>query len=97
MENGAKGQKFVCYAIDWPDLQRNGKTAEAVLETFALYRDRYAREADRGGLASGFANEPVGKVADEYTGTPSTDFWESPLATVHLTWRGLIPTYWSRG
>lgn len=97
LENGAKGHKFVCYANDWPDLQRNGKTAEAALETVALYRDRYARVADRAGLASAFVNESVGKIVEEYTGTPSTDFWESPFATVHWIWRGLTPTCWSEG
>lgn len=96
LENGIKGKKFVCYAIDWPGLERNGKTPEAALEKVALYRDRYARVADRAGLASEFAAEPDVAIVEEYPGTPSTDFWGISFAQSPLDIEGFDSTVLER-
>ena len=75
VELGPKGKKYVAYAIDWPGLERNGKTREAALDHMDGYRARYATIARRAGYGDDFAAESATNVAIEYQGVGSTDFW----------------------
>lgn len=75
LERGPKGKKFVAYAIDWPGLERNGKTPEVAFEHMGEYRSRYATIADRAGLQNEFAAESAPAIVIEYEGVGSTDFW----------------------
>lgn len=74
-ENGPKGKKFVCYAIDWPGLERGGKTPEIAFANMSAYRDRYALIAARAGMGELFSTESEPTIVEEYTGPGSTDFW----------------------
>lgn len=75
IELGPKGKKHVAYAIDWPGLERNGKTPEAAVEHMGSYRPRYQRIADRAGLGEQYSAEPEPVISIEYEGVGSTDFW----------------------
>lgn len=75
IELGPKKKKFVAYAIDWPGLERNGKSPEEALNKMEAYRTRYQTIAARAGFESLFASEPPGDIAVVYEGTGSTDFW----------------------
>lgn len=87
LEHGPKGKKHVAYAIDWPGLERNGKSPDAALEQVGAYRPRYLRVAERAGLLNAFAAESEPEVVEEYVGVGSTDFWGISFAqspTDHL-------------
>lgn len=75
IELGPKGKKHVAYAIDWPGLERNGKTPEAAFEHMSSYLERYAVIAERAGFAKEFAAVTEPEISVEYEGTGSTDFW----------------------
>lgn len=89
IERGPKGKKCVAYAVDWPGLERNGKTAETALEQMSAYRSRYARIADRAGLAAEFAAESLPEVVEDYPGVGSTDFWGISFAQSPLDYAGI--------
>lgn len=75
IEAGPKGKKFVAFAVDWPGLERNGKTPEAAAQQIDSYRSRYQRVADRAELGDEYSAEPASSVCLEYEGVGSTDFW----------------------
>lgn len=75
IETGPKGKKFVAYAIDWPGLERKGKSPEEALEHMERYRTRYETIADRAGCGDAFRAESAGEIDEVYEGTGSTDFW----------------------
>ena len=81
IEQGPKGKKCVAYAIDWPGLERNGKTEELALAKLAEYRTRYASIARDAGLETEFARDGDLEVVDRYIGTGSTDFWGISFAS----------------
>ena len=75
IEIGPKRRKYVAYAIDWPGLERNGKSPEEALAKMDSYRPRYQVIADRAGFGENYAAEAISEVVCEYEGTGSTDFW----------------------
>lgn len=75
IETGPKGKKFVAYAIDWPGLERNGKSPDEAFTKMESYRARYQAIANRAEFGQAFETEPAGKIVQEYEGTGSTDFW----------------------
>ena len=81
IERGPKGKKCVAYAIDWPGLERNGKTEELALARLEEYRTRYAPIARDAGLGPEFGADGATEVVDRYTGTGSTDFWGISFAS----------------
>lgn len=96
IERGPKGKKCVAYAIDWPGLERNGKTAETALDHLTAYRERYARVADRVGLADVFAAESEPEVVEDYPGVGSTDFWGISFAQSPTDHLPLLPDEFGR-
>lgn len=84
VERGPKDKKHVAYAIDWPGLERNGKSTDAAVEHMNRYRERYAAVAKRAGLAAEYAAEPATSVVIEYEGVSSTDFWGISFAHSEL-------------
>lgn len=84
VERGPKGKRSVAYAIDWPGLERNGKTPEEAVDHMDRYRKRYATVAVRAGLGDAFAGEPETTIVLEYQGTSSTDFWGISFAHSEL-------------
>ena len=89
VELGPKGKKHAAYAIDWPGLERNGRTPEAAFEHMDRYRQRYLPVAERAGLAEDYLAEPGSRIALEYEGTPSTDFWGISFAHSEIDYESL--------
>ncbi|MCO5218554.1 MAG: hypothetical protein M9909_06965 [Thermomicrobiales bacterium] len=86
----------MAYAIDWPGLERNGKTVEMALAHLTAYRERYARVADRAGLADAFVAEPEPEVVEDYPGVGSTDFWGISFAQSPTDHLPLLPDEFER-
>jgi hypothetical protein len=75
LEIGPKGKRVVAGAIDWPGLDRGGRTEDEALEKLLSYVPRYAGVADRAGLADEFARQHAPDVVERYPGNTSTDWW----------------------
>ncbi|MCA9832314.1 MAG: DinB family protein [Thermomicrobiales bacterium] len=89
IERGPKGKKCVAYAIDWPGLERNGKTVDTACERLDEYRQRYARVATLAGLGQTFTAEPAAEIIEDYPGVGSTDFWGISFAQSPLDLAGI--------
>lgn len=77
LEIGKAPRRVVAGAMDWPGLDRWGRTDEEALATLAAYFPRYTGVAERAGMADAFA-EALGaelEVVERVTGSSSTDFW----------------------
>jgi hypothetical protein len=71
-----KQRKVVAAALDWPGLDRAGKSEADALERLAAYRTRYAPVAERAGRADEFAlTGDAVAVVERVPGSSSTDFW----------------------
>ena len=70
-----KKKRVVAGAMDWPGLDRWGKSEEGAIETLLSYRPRYAGVAERAGMAKAFANAGEPEVVERVPGVGSTDFW----------------------
>ena len=71
-------RRVVAGALDWPGLDRWGRSEDAALETLTAYLPRYADVARRAGLADAFervAGAPRLEVVDRHPGSSTTDFW----------------------
>lgn len=75
LEIGTKGRRIVAAATDWPGLDRGGASEDVAVQKIASYRPRYARVAERAGLADDFARQREIDVIERYRGSSSTDFW----------------------
>jgi hypothetical protein len=75
VEVGKSERRVVAGAMDWPGLDRWGKTEDAALETLAAYRARYADVPRRAGLADEWAAAGEPRVVERVPGSSSTDFW----------------------
>lgn len=82
LEIGPK-RRVVAGAMDWPGLDRWGRSEEEALATLTAYLPRYAAVAERAGLADAFsrtAENAEVEVVDRHPGSSTTDFW----GVVHL-------------
>jgi hypothetical protein len=70
-----KKRKVVAGAVDWPGLDRSGRSEEGAIETLTSYRQRYTGVAERAGLGSAFKREGAVEVVELVPGSSSTDFW----------------------
>jgi hypothetical protein len=70
-----KKKRTVAVAFDWPGWDRSGKTEAAALETLESYRPRYAKVAERAGLAEAFAAAANLEVVERQPGIGMTDFY----------------------
>src|SRR5579862_6943539 len=75
VEAGPKKKKFAAFALEWPGLERGGRSAEAAVDELASYVARYAAVAKLAGLAEEYAATSGVDVVERYEGTGSTDFW----------------------
>jgi hypothetical protein len=75
VELGPKGKKYVAHAIDWPGLERNGKTEEESLTKLEAYFPRYAAVAKRSRRKGEFEEQSSTEVVERYVGNTSTDYW----------------------
>jgi hypothetical protein len=70
-----KKRRVVAGAMDWPGLDRWGKSEEDALAKLSSYLPRYAGVAERCGLASAFNRSREVEVVERVPGSSSTDFW----------------------
>lgn len=75
VEIGKQPRRIVAGAMDWPGLDRWGRTEEEALDTLTRYLPRYADVAERAGLAAAFRQSRGVEVVERVTGSSSTDFW----------------------
>ncbi|MDR3544489.1 MAG: hypothetical protein P4L30_01810 [Candidatus Limnocylindrales bacterium] len=76
LEIGRAPRRIVAGAMDWPGLDRWGKSEPAAVAVLRTYVDRYAPVARRAGLDAGFAKEAgTVEVVERVAGSTSTDFW----------------------
>jgi len=75
LEIGSKGKRVVASAMDWPGLERWGRTDHEAIDRLLAYRPRYAPVADRCGLGTAFEQQVVPSVVERTPGNTSTDWW----------------------
>jgi len=76
LEIGKAPRRVVAGAMDWPGLDRWGKTELAAVDVLCSYVDRYAPVAKRAGLDAELAREAgTIEVVERVAGSSSTDFW----------------------
>ncbi len=70
-----KSRRVVAGAMDWPGLDRWGRSEEDALATLLAYVPRYAGVAERAGLAADLERAREIEVVERVPGSSSTDFW----------------------
>lgn len=75
LEIGPKGKRVVASAMDWPGLERWGRTEDEAIEKLVTYRPRYASIAERMDLGAAFDREVAPHVLERTPGNTSTDWW----------------------
>jgi hypothetical protein len=107
LEIGKARRRIVAAAIDWPGLDRWGKTEPAAVDVLRSYVDRYAPVAERAGLDAEFTEETGAiEIVERVGGSSSTDFWgiahvpsqieHEPLSTDELEHRlALLEACWA--
>jgi hypothetical protein len=75
LEIGPKGKRIVAGAMDWPGLERWGRTEDEAIDRLLAYVPRYAPVAERVGLRSEFDRGVVPHVVERTPGNTSTDWW----------------------
>jgi hypothetical protein len=75
LEIGPKGKRIVAAAMDWPGLERWGRTEQDALDRLRAYVPRYAPVADRVGLRSELERGFTLHVLERTPGNTSTDWW----------------------
>ena len=75
LEIGKKERRIVAGAMDWPGLDRWGKTDDDAIEKLTSYLPRYAGVATRARLATEFATHRDIEIVERVTGSGSADFW----------------------
>lgn len=75
LEVGKKERRVVAGAMDWPGLDRWGKTDDGAIEKLTEYLPRYAGVAERAGLGKKFAQHRDVEIVERVTGSGSADYW----------------------
>ena len=75
LEIGPKGKRVVASAMDWPGLERWGKTDDEAIDKLLAYVPRYAPVANRMGLAAEFKGSTKPHILERTAGNTSTDWW----------------------
>jgi hypothetical protein len=75
LEVGKKERRIVAGAMDWPGLDRWGKTDDLAIEKLTSYLPRYAAVTKLAGLAKKFTRHPDVDVVERVTGSSSADYW----------------------
>jgi hypothetical protein len=75
LEVGKKERRVVAGAMDWPGLDRWGKTDDLAVENLTAYLPRYAGVAKLAGMAKKFAAQRDVEIAERVTGSSSADYW----------------------
>ena len=75
LEIGPKGKRVVASAMDWPGLERWGRTDEEAIDKLLAYVPRYAPVAHRAGLGDDFERAGTPQIVERTPGNTSTDWW----------------------
>ena len=75
LEIGKKERRIVAGAMDWPGLDRWGKTDHVAIEKLTSYVPRYAGVAELAGQAKKFAKHRDVEIVERVTGSGSADYW----------------------
>ena len=75
LEVGKKERRVVAGAMDWPGLDRWGKTDDLAIEKLASYLPRYAGVAKLAGMAKKFPLHRDVEIVERVTGSGSADYW----------------------
>jgi hypothetical protein len=105
LEIGPAGKRVVASAMDWPGLERSGRTDVEAVDRLLSYVPRYTPVAERVGLGAEFARQATPAVIERTPGNTSTDWWgiahvpsvieADPLSTDELQRRiGLMQATW---
>lgn len=105
LEIGPKGKRIVAAAMDWPGLERGGRTEEVAVNRLLAYLPRYVPVAERVGLRAELERAVNPHVVERIPGNTSTDWWgiahvpsvieAAPLADDELERRiGLMQAAW---
>jgi hypothetical protein len=90
LELGPKGKKVVAVAPDWPGLERGAKTGEHAIERLRSYSLRYSQVAKLAEMDAQFDAITNVDVVEQYSGTPSTDFWGISFAFSSIDKQGML-------
>lgn len=90
IEHGPRGRKVAAWAIDWPGLQRGGKTENAALDALGDYRSRYVAVATEAGLGERYDPAAPLEVVERYEGSGMTDHYGISFASTERE-RGGVP------
>lgn len=75
LEIGPKGKRIVAAAMDWPGLERWGRTEHDAVESLGAYLPRYVPVAVRVGLRPEFERSIKPHIVKHTPGNTSTDWW----------------------
>ena len=75
IEVGKKERRVVAGAMDWPGLDRWGKTDDLAIEKLMSYLPRYAGVAKLAGLAKKFTLHHDVEIVERVLGSGSADYW----------------------
>jgi hypothetical protein len=75
LEIGPKGKRVVASAMDWPGLERWGRTEDEAVDRLLAYVPRYVAVAERVGLGSEFERGATPHIIERTPGNTSTDWW----------------------
>ena len=75
LEIGPTGKRVVASAMDWPGLERWGKTEQEAVDKLLTYVPRYAPVAQRLGMRAEFERSVTPHVLERTPGNTSTDWW----------------------
>ena len=75
LEIGPKRKRIVAAAMDWPGLERWGRTEDDAVDRLRAYVPRYAPVAERAGLLSEFERGVIPHIVERTPGNTSTDWW----------------------
>ncbi|MEO7980973.1 MAG: hypothetical protein ABI807_08800 [Sporichthyaceae bacterium] len=96
VEQPTREKKWVAVAVDWPGLERNGRSEEQALEKLRSYLPRYLPVAKRARLGKELAGQPELDVVERYRGVGSTDFWGISFAPSSLDRLAMDPPVFER-
>ncbi len=75
LEIGPGGKRVVASAMDWPGLERWGRTEDEAVDKLLTYVPRYAPVAERVGLRAEFERSTKPHILERTPGNTSTDWW----------------------
>jgi hypothetical protein len=75
LEVGKKERRVVAGAMDWPGLDRWGKTDDLAIEKLTSYVPRYTKVAKLARLGKEYALQTDVDIVERVTGSGSADYW----------------------